>query len=232
VGTGFIGLASVGRCGGNRMMSPFAHTFMGRAKQSTLLVFTGLCVFCVAIWMWSLIYETSVLHRGYRLEFTETTQYFGGVNNTLHEDAWRLVVVNGVVGFSYSHHWNDLEHGLDGYALTGQQWKFVRRSNRDTLRSGLLGFGWRRDAWVMPRAPGMSGESLAVRVPIWMFVVLSGIWPAMAAMRTIRRWRRPRRGLCVECGYDLRAHHPGQKGSECGTEVPAQAGAADLIAHL
>jgi len=29
-------------------------------------------------------------------------------------------------------------------------------------------------------------------------------------------------GHCVQCGYDLRAHSPGQRCSECGTLIPAK----------
>lgn len=39
-----------------------------------------------------------------------------------------------------------------------------------------------------------------------------------------RRWLRQRRriltGRCLQCGYDLRAHAPGQNCPECGTLVP------------
>jgi hypothetical protein len=37
----------------------------------------------------------------------------------------------------------------------------------------------------------------------------------------LRRWRRPPLGCCRACGYDLRAHRPGQICPECGVVVPA-----------
>ncbi len=37
--------------------------------------------------------------------------------------------------------------------------------------------------------------------------------------RLFRRWRRPKTGCCPACGYDLRAHKPGDRCPECGTAV-------------
>jgi hypothetical protein len=68
-----------------------------------------------------------------------------------------------------------------------------------------------------------------VAVPHWfMFALISvALWIAHRPSRQARMHRyRAEHGLCLACGYDLRAHHPGQKCPECGTEVPAGAGAA------
>ena len=40
--------------------------------------------------------------------------------------------------------------------------------------------------------------------------------------RVAVRRRRSRRNCCLECGYDLRAHKPGDRCPECGTVVPPQ----------
>jgi hypothetical protein len=47
------------------------------------------------------------------------------------------------------------------------------------------------------------------------FLILPGVW-------WILRWRDRRRkleGHCVKCGYDLRAHRPGQRCPECGEGI-------------
>jgi hypothetical protein len=68
-------------------------------------------------------------------------------------------------------------------------------------------------------------EHRAVMVPYRFFVLVTAIVPAAWAGR--RLWRRLRshtfsaRGLCPDCGYDLRAT-PGRC-PECGTELAAPA---------
>ena len=60
----------------------------------------------------------------------------------------------------------------------------------------------------------------------WLPFVLTAILPAAWLLtrigRTKRRWKKL--GLCLHCGYDLRAHKPGDKCPECGTLIVAQLG--------
>jgi hypothetical protein len=52
-------------------------------------------------------------------------------------------------------------------------------------------------------------------VPAWPLVLVSAVMPGVASYRWHRRRRRVRRGLCRECGYDLR--ESGARCPECGT---------------
>jgi hypothetical protein len=69
--------------------------------------------------------------------------------------------------------------------------------------------------------------SLALQVPFWAIAVLFGITPVIAVRRALRRQRRARRGLCLRCGYDLRASLG--RCPECGDERahPPPPGAAE-----
>jgi len=62
-------------------------------------------------------------------------------------------------------------------------------------------------SWAGPR-------TLSVWVQYWLLCVVSGAGPLMLILRRLRR-RTPRDGMCVNCGYDLRATP--DRCPECGT---------------
>lgn len=65
--------------------------------------------------------------------------------------------------------------------------------------------------------------TITVRLPCWLLVLLFAFPPALW-VQARQRWKREdrrRAGRCANCGYDLRAHCPGQRCPECGEPVPA-----------
>ena len=55
--------------------------------------------------------------------------------------------------------------------------------------------------------------------PLWVLVALLATYPAIAVIRgPVRRFRRRRAGLCVECGYNLTGN-VSSVCPECGTEI-------------
>lgn len=60
---------------------------------------------------------------------------------------------------------------------------------------------------------------LIVRTPLWAPAGVFLVLPLLAAKFRARVWHRRARGLCRICGYNLRAHHTGERCPECGTAV-------------
>jgi hypothetical protein len=103
----------------------------------------------------------------------------------------------------------------------------------DRVQTRLVaGFGWGTYRYsfapVLAPAPGpthlFSGTSRVVLIPWYAIVLVAAVLP-IARLRAARRQRhRTREGLCLRCGYDLRAT-PGRC-PECGAEPggPHEAG--------
>ena len=71
---------------------------------------------------------------------------------------------------------------------------------------------------VAPTGAADSYTYYSLEIPYWSPIALTGVGPALALWTTARarRFRRRReRGLCVRCGYDLRATP--SRCPECGT---------------
>ena len=70
------------------------------------------------------------------------------------------------------------------------------------------------------KIPGNTpGEFACLRVPNWFLIALFAVAPARAFLHADRRIRRLIRGLCPECGYDLR--EATERCPECGTPLSA-----------
>jgi hypothetical protein len=70
----------------------------------------------------------------------------------------------------------------------------------------------------MPLSKTVSGS--VTTAPHWMLVLLTAIPVFIAGFHWFRERCRARPGLCRHCGYDLRAHQPGDRCPECGTAIP------------
>ena len=64
-----------------------------------------------------------------------------------------------------------------------------------------------------------SQEYRALKMPYWAVLLLFSAYPTIALIRgPLRRWRRRRRGLCVNCAYNLTGNVSGVC-PECGSLV-------------
>lgn len=90
------------------------------------------------------------------------------------------------------------------------------------------GFRHRRDP-VNPRIGRPRFEGFNLALPFWMPAVAFGSWPALFVLRRLRRKKRYAAGLCVGCGYDLRATADPSgprlaRCPECGRDVGREGG--------
>jgi hypothetical protein len=70
--------------------------------------------------------------------------------------------------------------------------------------------------------PTVEWGCVAVQTPLWLLLAISSSYPILAFIRgPLRRWRRRRRGLCVNCAYNLTGNVSGIC-PECGTEIEAR----------
>ena len=86
----------------------------------------------------------------------------------------------------------------------------------------FAGFAWHRDRWHQEQDPRVWVSTTSLAVPYWSVLCLTLLLPAMRARKYIRERRAARRkaqGLCLTCGYDLRASF--DRCPECGTPIPA-----------
>src|SRR5688572_23827029 len=68
-----------------------------------------------------------------------------------------------------------------------------------------FGFVW-FETTSLPTPDGRrSGTLKSLAIPHWTIVAAAMIAPTVWAIRSLRRRRLQRRGLCPRCGYDLRA---------------------------
>jgi hypothetical protein len=66
-------------------------------------------------------------------------------------------------------------------------------------------------------AKGVTAHQWLIEVPGWFVMVLASVIPAIWYGRRVRLSRRRRLGLCLVCGYDLRASR--ERCPECGTAI-------------
>jgi hypothetical protein len=69
-------------------------------------------------------------------------------------------------------------------------------------------------SFTIPQASGRVVKQRFVGLPIWFLAWAFAMPPAIALQRHRKRQRRIRNGLCLACGYDLRAS--GERCPECG----------------
>ena len=123
-----------------------------------------------------------------------------------------------------------VEHSTTRRVPTMPWWDEIERFNRPRERWLIL----HRVRDVYPYPPQQMFLSFYMPtwdvwwVPVWPLVLISSIVPTVGLSRWYRKRRRLRRGLCHECGYDLR--ESGERCPECGTMRVTGGTRAEVVA--
>ena len=105
-------------------------------------------------------------------------------------------------------------------------WRMLLPAPHDTSTWFFVSAGWRfyeKNPWAYPRVGDYTFYLGELPIPFWAIMVGSMLLPARWAVVRLHahhlRTKRANAGLCVACGYDLRATP--DRCPECGTPVPA-----------
>lgn len=114
--------------------------------------------------------------------------------------------------------------GLLGFELRrrrtlSDRWWARQGSRKNSKRRRILPGPRDTSGTPIPLRELYGTHHIAIVLPLWMLFVLFAPWPTIALIRgPVRRWRRRRRGGCLECGYDLTGNESGVS-PECGAKV-------------
>jgi hypothetical protein len=149
---------------------------------------------------------------------------------------WAITYLESCVGGLQLRHMTAVSQGLqafarahqdpDGYHL-GLRWlvddddrqmRYPTRgwvtAHTHLIQCSIAGFEINKSKWGPADNPN---TSKSITVPHWFLVLVGMPLPVFTAMVAVRRRRRIRNGMCVNCGYDLRASK--ERCPECGEAI-------------
>ncbi len=120
--------------------------------------------------------------------------------------------------------WCD-EETLSGGGIVAEHGRLIIKYGTDFnfyppyvgLRLGFDGRFWFHNEWILPYVPWRDEDSFTLFFPLWIPLLGFGVLLVLSAVPLHSRHRRRKLGLCVNCGYDLRAARG--RCPECGTAL-------------
>lgn len=136
------------------------------------------------------------------LYLVDTTDMFRSIGPVSREVRWGHEPIDADAYPGQSSWWRDAQFNAGGFVFLRRIYRFPARVDAERARTQASHFG--------------------LVVPYWAVTLVTGIPAALLAScwrRQARRRSRLRRGLCLRCGYDLRAA-VGERCPECGEATP------------
>jgi len=105
---------------------------------------------------------------------------------------------------------------------TGFRWSTTIRRHRLLLRrrhGNTIAYVTDQEQRELKQLKTKQLWQLDICIPLWSPFILFATYPTISFIRgPLRRYRRRRKGLCIQCGYNLRGNTTGIC-SECGMEI-------------
>ena len=139
---------------------------------------------------------------------------------TVHAFSGARVIIVSWARFVVPHYLIDHSKSGSGFYRKKENQDLVFGAFRRNLSSGNGGwtcgsFGLMRVRDSRTARDGANGVRYSLMFPHWFVLLLLLAWPAKRGWRWLELRRRRRKGLCLNCGYDLRASP--ERCPECGT---------------
>jgi hypothetical protein len=113
------------------------------------------------------------------------------------------------------------EHALRLFSPTADEFRPIRDALFDTTLVKFSFLGFKTAAGQIALSTSLSPRFSAILLPYWALVVVLAILASGVGRAAWTGRHRRRHGLCIACGYDLRASTG--RCPECGKGIPAKA---------
>ena len=208
---------------------------MFRGRGTTIIAAASLVLCAASAWLWARSYRAgdflrdSVVDPAARRWWQREFWSQAGIIRVgvLRVDKSRCAAEDDLTGWPDGRAYERLDGGADE---AWQPWLALdaaatKRSRWDALPGQEPPAGFRVGKFGYFRAAykqswGQFERYWFLAIPTWVFVVLFAIPPTIELRAMLRRRSRHKRGLCVACGYDVRAS--GERCPECGAIVVQQ----------
>lgn len=211
------------------MISTSRLTVLPRATALLYAVAFVSLIAVTAAWALSLLFAYGFLQRSYELHIHRMTANLADRDGTFIQRLRVCAVDQGIlIYWKYSQSSESMFIGGDYIYLptgTSMLWGAEAAGFVRVPGSAILDFSITRS---QENDYIGTASSYKMTVPLWVVAFVLAVWPLVRLLRRLRRRWHAKQGLCIKCGYDLRATP--DRCPECGRSKAVQTGSPCKIA--